>query len=251
MKQYKIYGQTPQNKSFVTIGRKTKADEYDDDETEAVFSRNGIYGRKLSINCFDYYLDTTITAPSNYRDVIQILNNLGKDDEMQIHLDTGGGRLDSAMRLIAAIKESEGNVVVIGAGLAASAGAIIFLQCPSVVVTPNTQMMIHAASYGAVGKEDEVGASVAFSQKYLDKMTQESYHGFLTPQEIELLKIGKDFYFDSEEIIERLEIRDKVQSKILEEREDLLAKKEAEAGKEEAMAKKKVKSKTKPVPKSK
>lgn len=236
MKQYKIYGTNPSKNNISLKGRKTKADEYDDDESEAVFSRNGIYARKLSINCFDYYLDTAITAPSNYRDVIQILNNLSKDDEMHIHLDTGGGRLDSAMRLIAAIKESEGNVVVIGAGLAASAGAIIFLQCPSVVVTPNTQMMIHAASYGAVGKEDEVGASVAFSQKYLDKMTTESYHGFLTPQEIELLKIGKDYYFDSEEIIERLEIRDRIQTKILEERDAALA---------EATPKKRVKAKPK------
>ena len=235
MNQYKIYGQTPQNKSFVMTGRKTKADEYDDDEIEAVFSRNGIYARKLSINCFDYYLDTAIQSPQHYRDVIQVIHNLGKDDEMQIHLDTGGGRLDTTMRLIGAIKETEGNVVIIGAGLAASAGAIIFLQCPSVVVTPQMTMMCHAGSYGAIGKEDEISTMVTFNQKYLDKMTQETYQGFLTPQEIEMLKIGKDYYFDSEEITERLEIRDKIQSEIL-------AQREAEASK--PLPKKKAASKT-------
>lgn len=250
--EYKVYGTNliKQNISIKSKGRKANDDE-DYDEDERFVSRSGIYARKLSVFDYDWYLDSAVQAPSVYRDVIQTIMHLGKDDEMRIHLDTGGGRLDSTMRLIGAIKETEGNVVIIGAGLAASAGAIIFLQCPSVVVTPQMTMMCHAGSYGAIGKEDEINTMVTFNQKYLDKMTQETYHGFLTPQEIEMLKIGKDYYFDSEEIIERLEIRDKVQFKILEEREDALAKKEAEAGKEEAMAKKKVKSKTKPVPKSK
>lgn len=242
---YKVYGKNPikQNISIKSKGRKANDDE-DYDEDERFVSRSGLYARKLSVFDYDWYLDNTIQAPSVYRDVIQTIVHLGKDDEMRIHLDTGGGRLDSTMRLIQAINNTDGNVVIIGAGLAASAGAILFLRCPSVIVTPEMTMMLHAASYGAVGKESEVSEMVHFSEKTLTKLTTETYQGFLTPLEMEHLKIGKDFFFESDEIIKRLENREKFQ-------EDLLAKKEAEVGKEEAMAKKKVKSKTKPVPKSK
>lgn len=208
--QYKNYGKNP-IKSILDLGcnRKTKADDDYEDDDEGFSVKSGIYARKKSIMQFDYYLDCNITAPSNYRDILYTISHLSKDDEMDIYLDTGGGRLDATLRFISAIQETDGSVVVIGAGMAASAGAILFLQCPNVVVTPQMTMMLHAASYSAYGKELEVSEMVRFSEKTLKKLANDTYEGFLTALEITNLKMGKDYFFDAEEIIGRLEIREK------------------------------------------
>lgn len=204
------------NKDSISVGRPKRLDEFEDEDV--VVGRSGIYARTLRCMDFDYYLDSNIREPNCYRDILYCIHHMDKNDEMRFIIDSSGGRLDSCMRLISAINETEGTVIVIGAGLAASAAAILFLQSPNIVVTPNMSMMLHAASYGAVGKEAEVSSMVHYSEKMLDKLTSESYQGFLTPLEIEHLKIGKDYFFDADEIIQRLEMREKFREEQLKEK---------------------------------
>lgn len=234
--EYKVYGKNPtkQNISLKGKGRNDPEDDYDEDERFS--TKSGIYMRRVSALDMDYHLDSPILAPSCYRDLMQCITHMNKEDVLRIWVETGGGRLDTTLKLIQKIQETEGEVTVIGDGMCASGGAILFLQAPNVVVTKNMRMMLHSSSGGYIGKEGEMQAQYEFDTKFLDAMTQETYHGFLTPQEIEMLKVGRDYYFNSEEIIERLEIRDKVQSEILVEREAALAK--------ESVAKKKTKPRT-------
>lgn len=217
------------------LKRTHKSDSEDDDEDEMTSYRSGLFYKKKSAWEFDYYLDGYVTAPSAYRELLHCLNNMQEYDSLNIHVNSGGGRLDSTMQLIGAINNSEGNVTVVAAGMAASAASILVLQSPNIIITPISQMMCHNATYGVYGKGEEILSSVKFSEKYIDKIIHQSYDGFLTETEIMMLKIGQDFYFDSDEIIERLGKRAKYQ--------DDLDKKKAQ---EEAKA-----SKPKPVPKVK
>jgi hypothetical protein len=215
--QYKNHSKNPTKPTFNLGGkRKTRADEeggdeLDDFEDNMRVSRSGIYHRRICCNDYEYHLDSNIQAPAYYRDLFHCMGHMSKDDEMAIYVDSSGGRLDAAQRIIQAIQDCEGNVVVIGAGLLASAAAMIFLQAPQVVVTKNSSMMLHSCSFEFGGKEGEIFSMARYSEKMLDKLTSELYEGFLSEQEIKELKIGRDFYFDSDEIIQRLEARAKYQ----------------------------------------
>jgi ATP-dependent protease ClpP protease subunit len=232
--EYKNYGKNP-TEDNLNLGRKRriKADEYEDDEADP---RYGLYVKRISVLDVDFHLNTSVQAPAMYNDLFQVLINADQDDNVRLWIDTDGGRIDSAMRILAAIRDTDANVTVIGCGKASSAGSIIFLRSDNVIVMPEMTMMIHSASFGAGGKQGEVHDSVQFSVTKLNKLLDETYEGFLSPLEISNLKIGKEFFMDADEIIQRLEAREKYY--------------QAQKVKQEAEAKKQLKA-PKPTPKTK
>jgi ATP-dependent protease ClpP protease subunit len=188
--------------------QKSRSDYEDDEDFERTNYRGGLFYKRSNAVSFTYYLDSSIAAPSNYQPLLHCLNEMQECDSLDIHLNSGGGRLDSAMAIVAGINNTEGNVTVISNGMAASAAGIILLQSPNIVITPISQMMCHNASFGNYGKLGEVDANVSFSKKYIERLVDDTYSGFMTEDEIKDLKKGVDFYFDSEEIITRLGARD-------------------------------------------
>lgn len=219
--KYKIFGKNP-SQDYLSLGRKgkTKADEEDDEYDDN--PRYGLYVKRVSVMDVDFHLNTKIQAPHLYNDLFQVLINADKDDNVRIWVDSGGGRIDTTMRILAGLRDTEANVTIIGCGLAASAASMLFLRSDNVVVMPEMSMMIHSASYGTGGKQGEVFDSVNFENNQLQKLLEETYEGFLTPLEIEHLKIGKEYHMDADEIVRRLEIRDaywKEQQRVEEEAE--------------------------------
>ena len=77
----------------------------------------------------------------------------------------------------------------------------------------DADMMIHTSSSMYGGKEHEQHSYVTFSRKKIHKMMRNRYAGFLTETEIENVLNGQDYYFDSEEIGERLESYTEFQQK--------------------------------------
>jgi hypothetical protein len=69
-------------------------------------------------------------------------------------------------------------------------------------------MLCHHVSYGTAGKDADIIAYVAHTTKQSSKLIQDTYEGFMTNAEIAQLLDGKQFYFDAEEIVTRLEARD-------------------------------------------
>jgi hypothetical protein len=192
--------------------QKPRADDDFDDEDESDYdNRSGIFVKRKAIYSFDYYLDSYIGAPSTYRGLFHCLGNMQEHDELFIHINSGGGRLDSSMQLVDAMHSTEGNVTVVIAGMAGSAAGMIALHAPSLVITPSSQFFAHNASTGTGGKLGEVVSSVEFSKKYIDKLLDDTYIGFMSLEEIVDMKKGQDFWFDSDEIIQRLEARAKYQ----------------------------------------
>lgn len=183
-------------------------DEEDDDFCRPMHS--GLFYRRITNTNFTYYIDQYIGAPSQYRPLLQCMENMGEGDKLDIFVNSGGGRLDSAMAIINGMHSTEGDVTVISNGMTASAAGIILLSAPELVISPVSQFMAHNTTFGTYGKVGEIESNVNFSKKYLDKLLNESYYGFLTPQEIQEMKKGVDYYFDSEEILERLERRSKI-----------------------------------------
>lgn len=194
----------------VSFKKQPNRSDLDDADEDLLFSgSSGLFCRKIISRDFDYYLDGNIIEPSAYRELLYCLDTMQDHDTLTMHINSGGGRLDSSMQLISAMNDCQGKVTAVVSGMAGSAASLIALQAPNIIITPNSQMMLHNASYGVYGKEGEILSEVKFSEKYLDKVIHQAYDGFLTESEIKHLKIGQDFWLDSAEIMERLEKRQK------------------------------------------
>ena len=158
-------------------------------------------------NDVDAYIDGPIESVDKYRHLLQYMRKMEDYDKLTIWLSTSGGYAETALQLIETMNSAKGNIVVNVVGAASSAGSIIALSAPQLIISESAYMLCHAGSYGYSGKQAEVHSMVEFSNRQLIEALTKAYTDFLTPDELRDLLIGKDFWFDSKEIIKRLDAR--------------------------------------------
>lgn len=190
------------------------------------------YRQQNSNNTYTFFIDGEIGPPENYRDLIQTLRKASENDLIEIMLNTPGGRLDSAQSIINAIHMSSASVVGIVNVEACSAGSMIALQCPNLVILPDSILMLHPASYGTYGNSHDNKVFADFINKRIRILVNNYYKDFLSEKEIEELLTGKTFWMQEPEIIERLDRRQKVlQEQINESQEPVVQKHKVKAKK--------------------
>lgn len=167
-----------------------------------------MFHKSMQVDSVDVYLDEPIGDLLYYRGLIQYLHEMDEHDQLRIWLDTPGGDLGSALAIIDAITNSEGNVTTIVTGEAASAGSLIALMSPNLMLGERARFFLHAASYGiGFSKQSDIENYVDNNKTFLREIMQEAYVGFLTEQEMELLFVGKDYYFRGEQLEARIKSR--------------------------------------------
>ena len=169
--------------------------------------------KETVFNTYDYKLFGEITEVDDYFDLIDALNYASPDDEFIIRIHSGGGLLGTADVIINAIQNTQARVHGHIESLCGSAATIIFLNCHSYSISPRSEFFVHTASSGTIGKEHENYASIMFDRKRVHKMVRDAYEGLLTDQEIDNVLKGQDYYFDAEELGERLESYTEFQQK--------------------------------------
>lgn len=161
--------------------------------------------------CIKAYLDENIKEAKYYRNWIQSVESLNEGDLVYLSVNSYGGYLDGAIAIINAIQSTDANVHVCIDGVAASAASLIALAAPSVAVSPYASMMIHAATFGAFGKQSDVISHASFVDKQVKALMHDIYKDFLTEEEFQEVIVGREIWFDSEEIIARLKRRAELQ----------------------------------------
>ena len=156
-----------------------------------------------SKNVSHVYITEPIDEPSYYNELCFLLDNATEQDTINIHINTPGGIIDSAVMIINSIKNSKANVVGHLAGTVASAGTMIALSCNSLKVANHTTFMIHNYSGGLRGKGHELKAQQAFVDASLEAFFKDIYGNFLSPKEIREVIDGKDMWINSEEVLAR------------------------------------------------
>ena len=144
---------------------------------------------------------------SLYRDCIEEIKEANQGDVVSLILNTRGGSLKTALAIINAIQQTEADTVAVIEGEAASAGSLIAMHCQNVELNPYSTMFIHSESFGSAGKRSEVKSQVEFSLDWVENVFRNSYYGFLTDEEMDKVLEGKDYYFNAEQILERLKQR--------------------------------------------
>jgi len=165
----------------------------------------------------DVYLTDAIDAPHEYNQLCHILNAAHKGDTVTLHINNGGGYVDSGFMIIEAIKNSNAKVTAKLAGTVASVSTIISLSCAEIEAANYVQFMIHNYSGGAQGKGHEMKAQMDFTDAQLNVAFTEIYGGFLTEHEMELVIAGKDIWMGKDELLKRLHARKVKDSEALEE----------------------------------
>lgn len=149
------------------------------------------------------YVSDEINAPYTYDKLCHVLETSKADEKVVLHLNTAGGYIDSAFKIIASIKRSKAPVAARLTGTVASAGTIIALSCDELEVEDFTSFMIHNYSGGAGGKGHEIIDYVNFSDKNITATFKKLYAGFLTPRELTAVIKGKDMWMGTEEVQKR------------------------------------------------
>ena len=155
------------------------------------------------------FLDEDITSPSNYRDVIHCLATCSENDNVNILINSSGGRTDSAWAIIEAMKGCRGDVAVTVLGAAYSAASMIACMADECYFAESSEMMLHTAHYGSIGTVPNVKNQADFTTRQMNKLLDTCYKGFLTDKELEELKNGKEFWYSADEAQARMAKRHK------------------------------------------
>ena len=189
----------------------------DDEEGEVNIRTNSQYlpyFESTKVNrCIKVHLDENIKEPKYYRTVLQGIESLGEGDVILLSINSYGGQLDGAIAIINAIQNTEADVHASIEGVAASAASLIALAAPSISVSPYATMMVHSATFGAFGKQSDVISHASFVDKQVRGLMNSVYKDFLSERELEEVIMGKELWFDAEEIVRRLELRAELQEK--------------------------------------
>lgn len=190
------------------------------EEDEHIEQELGFSYTESITRTYRFFIDEDVGAPSKYRVLINMLLSASENDTIEIVINSGGGRLDSAVAIISAIMQSQARVVGYVVGDCYSAASMIALACHELYVDEFGTFMVHSASYGVGGAHREVSDRAAFEEGRLNTIYKLIYSGFLTEDEIEKVRCGYTYWMQTKEVRERLEKRDAYFAELASEDED-------------------------------
>jgi ATP-dependent protease ClpP protease subunit len=154
-----------------------------------------------------FYISSAIRDPSEYTDMTHTIRSASQYDTIYICLNTPGGRLDTGIQLVNAMRASQASIVAVLEAEASSMGAILFLAADQHIVHENCRMMFHDFSGGASsGKGNEQFKELTAAIQLYNKLMKNVCVPFLSEDEVDRIIKGEDFWMDSDEITKRLEL---------------------------------------------
>lgn len=171
--------------------------------------------RVSNVSVYDYYLDTELGLPHEYRDLYDILITACEDDVVNLFINGPGGYCNTCYQLVNLIRNCKASVIGHLVGRAYSAHSFIFLACHEWSVYPHAEFMAHSYSGGAWGKGIEILQQAKSNMQAFKGLVEGIYYPFLNREEVdELLDNNKDFWITSdEELISRLDCLDQFRIK--------------------------------------
>lgn len=182
-----------------------RADD-DEDDDELVTKPFQVFSQSVTVTQYEIYLSNVVVEPSAYDSLCALLRSLAPHDSVTLFINSPGGNLASGMAIIQAMAESEATITTVLHPRGYSMGALIFLAGDVKVVPPNCQLMLHHYSSALHGKGNEQVAEVNASVAWYASIVRDLCAGFLSEEELNAMLQGKDFWMQSEEIAQRLEV---------------------------------------------
>jgi ATP-dependent protease ClpP protease subunit len=151
---------------------------------------------------------------------LEILETASENDVVELHIQSGGGDLDSVDTLTHAMSKCAGHIHLVYTGRNASAATIPLFFADTVECSPTSSFLFHEAILGSAPE------TMSASKKYFDftyvqckEMLADLYKGFLTEEEMARLFQGEQLYFRGEEVMTRMNKRNEILSAFAEQDE--------------------------------
>ena len=183
-----------------------------DDDDEMFFSpMKGPLGFTVNtrqMHNFSVHINEEIKSPDYYSKIFDMLIDAGEADIVTFFICSPGGRVDGLNVLLEGIRMTEAHTVAVLLGECHSAASILALNCNEIIVTDSAESLVHSCRFGSSGKAADIAAHTAHTLKTTEKLARETYgNGFLTEIELSQMLEGKEFYFDADQLRERLNRR--------------------------------------------
>lgn len=165
---------------------------------------------KVLAQLHEFYISGEITSPDTYVEVFDTIRHARDNDTVKIYINSFGGDLFSAIQFMRVMSDSEAYVVCSVEGACMSAATMIFLAADAVEITPHSSFMVHNYSSGAFGKGGELYHQIQHERRWSENLLKEVYKDFLTDSEIEHVLENKDLWMDVDEVVLRMEERERL-----------------------------------------
>jgi|TARA_B110000908_G_scaffold115269_1_gene135172 ATP-dependent protease ClpP protease subunit len=172
----------------------------------AVSKLSRVYNKPRGSVDSDIYLVGAIEAPEDYLEELQTLREATADEHITIYINSGGGRVDTAVQMLAGIRNSAAKVTCVIEGVCHSAATYIFLAADEWIVNHNSLMLVHNYSGGAYGKGGDLVDNVIANDRWVKNLMVDVYKGFLTDEELDsVVRLNQDIWLETDQINERLQ----------------------------------------------
>jgi ATP-dependent protease ClpP protease subunit len=161
-----------------------------------------------------FYLSGTIGEPNEYISWFEVMRNAGENDIIQIHINSYGGDLFTAIQFLRAIADSPAHVVCSVEGACMSAATMVFLCADSFEVSEHSIFMFHNYSGGTMGKGGEMIDQLMHERKWSQHLLNRIYKDFLTEDEVASVLDNRDSWMDGELRQEKFEKEVKAHAKV-------------------------------------
>lgn len=151
-----------------------------------------------------FFLDFIIEGPETFHDFFTILRQAGAEDVAYLHINSDGGRLDTAVQIIHAINTTEATVIGCAEGSVASAASSIFFSCHGFQIAEHCEFLIHNGRGGQVGKPNDNIAYAEAHNRRIENLLRSTVGRFFSKKEVKAILNGKEFFLTSEEVADRL-----------------------------------------------
>lgn len=136
--------------------------------------------------------------------IINKLQNVSnKDIVLELHISSYGGSVDELLEYYHLINTGYRGNCVTYLSMGYSAGAIAFLFGTERIIYEHSDFMLHSYSGGAVGKRDDMLVQLAHTDSRIQKFFEDMLSPYFSKKERKKMSKGKDFWLNSEQMLER------------------------------------------------
>ena len=162
-----------------------------------------------SYNVIRIFLQKEIDSIEHHMDQIEAIRDAQEGDLVEVYcISNRGGYIDTIVPLCNALATTPAHTVCYVEGHNSSAGTFPAMIAQEVHVGAYASFMLHCAQGGGdYGTPVNNAESARFFEKQYSQLLEDIYYGFISPEEAKTLHDGRELYFDSEAIRERLQKR--------------------------------------------
>lgn len=165
--------------------------------------------RKRTKSSAELFIYNEIDGSGQYgisdKDVIAALEEAGDVDQIDVHINSGGGDVFAGVAIYEALRRHPAKKMVYIDGLAASAASVIAMAGDERHISKAGFFMIHPASGGVFGQADDMRSMADVLDKITDRiaMVYEARAGIEKARALDLMKAqkGDGTWFDADEAV--------------------------------------------------